>query len=236
MNGEPLLDKRLPSLISTAKKYTGTQSVIDTNGAATQNRDMLLHPDLKLVRFTISAASKETYRKVHGKDLFEEAVNNFFWFNKNKHPSQTAWLHFITTSQNEHEVDRWLKMFEGYGRTVFPVHVSPLQQNSIKSKSAGWQPRPYAVLADGRKTTSKPVANSVYPCPCWSIMGISWRGEILQCCDYPYKYNYGKVGEVDLDEAWRERNRVGFDNDCCRSCSLKFTHGKELLKKYSRNT
>ena len=230
MNGEPLLDPRLPSLVSKAKEITGAPCAIDTNGTVTRNRQFLLHPNLTNVRFTISAATPETYLKVHGKDLFNEAVNNFRWFNKNKHPNQTAWLHFITTENNVHETEAWLNLFQGCNRTVFPVHTSPLQKNSIKSKSHDWQPRPYAVLSDGTKTFLKPEpSNSLYPCPCWAIMGISWRGEILQCVDYPYKYNYGKVGEVDLTRAWRERNKVGFDNDCCRDCSLKFSNGNNIL-------
>lgn len=234
MNGEPLLDLRLPSLVSTAKKYSGASCIIDTNGTLTQNRSMLIHPDLQLVRFTISAATRETYLEVHGKDLFHEAVNNFLWFTIHKHPNQTAWLHYIVTKQNEHEVGQWLKLFAGYGRTVFPVHRSVLQGNSEECMGERWQPRPHVVLSNGVEAVAQPSEfNRVYPCPCWAIMGVGWQGEILQCVDYPYKFNYGKVGGVDLDVAWRERVKVGFDNECCWDCSLKFKHGAELLKKYS---
>jgi len=72
------------------------------------------------------------------------------------------------------------------------------------------------------------------PCQCWDIMGISWQGHILQCVDYPSKYNYGKVGEVDLAEAWLERNRNQMDNLCCRDCNVKTKNYRELFKKYIR--
>jgi MoaA/NifB/PqqE/SkfB family radical SAM enzyme len=233
MNGEPTLDERLPKLVSLAMKHTGTPSLIDTNGTVTANRHLLLHPNLRLVRFTISAATRDTYRIVHGKDLFDDAVKNFKWFNEHKYPSQRAWLHFITTEDNKHEVDKWIQLFRGYGRTIFPVHVSPMQKNSIEVKHKEWQPRPFAVYPDGSTHTVKPEPTSpYYPCPCWSILAIGFNGEIMQCCDYPYKYNYGKVGEVDLDEAWKERNKVGFDNECCKDCSLKFSHGTKIFQKY----
>ena len=228
MNGEWLLEDRAQEILGIIAE-TGTQAVIDTNGTLYDYRERLVHPNLKIVRFTISAATPETYLKVHGKPLLRQALKTFDWFNRHKHPNQTAWLHFIANKHNIHEESTWLNLFRGYNHTVFPLHTSPIQQNSEKSKTQATKTIHYA---DG---TVKVPEHKTEPCQCWNIMGISWDGRILQCVDFPYEYNYGRVGEVDLLEAWKERNRNMMDNPCCNGCSLRLPHYKKVFDKYLRN-
>lgn len=235
MNGEPMLEDRLPLMVDLAKKITGTSSIIDTNGSVYANRHLLLNPNLRLVRFTISAITPETYEIVHGKDLFREASATYQWFIKNKFPSQNVWFHFILTKHNEHELDRWIQHFNGFGRSIFPVHMSSQQVNSQKSKHSGYEWEPFLITPQNQRVHIRPWKDSeLYPCPCWGIMGIGWNGEIMQCVDFPYKYNYGKVGETDLLDAWRERNRNAMDNDCCNDCGCRFPKWKKIFEKYER--
>ena len=57
MNGDPLLEERLPTILDLISD-SGQSAVLDTNGTFTKNLGMLIHPSLKLVRFTISAYNK----------------------------------------------------------------------------------------------------------------------------------------------------------------------------------
>lgn len=236
LNGEPMLEKRLPQIIDMAKNYCNTQCIIDTNGTVYKNRHLLVHSNLWKVRFTISAAVPETYELVHGKPLFREACRTLYWFLAKKHPNQVAWLHFIATKDNIHEVDRWIKRFRGVGRTIFPVHRGKHKINSEQVQT-GELTKPFVVTADNQRLALRPTSEAeTNPCPCWGIMAIGWDGEIMQCTDFPYKYNYGKVGEVDLLEAWQERLKNKMDNPCCRSCSIRFPNWKKVLGKWVTDT
>jgi len=235
MNGEPLLDERLPRICTMVKDICDTVCVIDTNGTEWRNREFLLHPNLKLVRFTISAITPETYMKVHGRPYFYKALSTFYWFLRHKRKDQIAWLHFITTKNNQHEVEDWVEHFEGVGRTVFPLHRIP--EFHVESERGYSQSIKEITMFDakGNRLPRGPNPSSgLFPCPCWGVLAVSWRGEILQCVDLPYSFNYGKVEEVDLLEAWRERNRNKLDNAGCNGCSQRFKNYKKVMDKYIR--
>jgi len=235
MNGEPLLDDRLPVMCDMVKQYTDTMCIFDTNGTLWEKKHFLVHPNLKLVRFTISAATPETYETVHGKPYFHRAMATVHWFMRNKLPTQNIHLHFIVTPHNVHEIEKWIKLFPGVRRTVFPVHRVPLFQKNSEACVTNQLSKPFFVDANNMRANLWVPNNQMmkyYPCPCWGILGVGWNGEIMQCCDMPYKYNYGKVGEISVFDAWQERLKNKMDNDCCRDCKLKFPHWKKMLDKY----
>lgn len=235
MNGEPMLDTRLWDFCEYTMKHNGAMNVIDTNGTITENRKNLLHPNLKMVRFTISAATPETYLRVHRKPYFDKAEQTLQFYLANRHPTQKAWLHFIVNKENEHELDTWLKRHPGIGKTVYNVHRGEGIQLNSEIAKGNLSRENFYVYPNGKIV---PVANKQVqqykPCPCYDLMGISWDGRILECVDFPYQYNYGKVGEVDLLAAWRERLRNKMDNACCNGCSLRFKGYKVLLDKWVR--
>ena len=242
MNGEPLLDERLPKIFDMARGLARTSCVIDTNGTVYRNKHFLVHSNLRLVRFTISAATPETYEKVHGKPYLNRALATFYWFLSHKLPHQRVWLHFIATKNNIHELNQWINQFKGVGRTVFTVHRGIFKNNSKQVALKDFpsflkDALPNEPFMVNEQNKVEPVGpwrgNRFAPCQCWGIMGIGWNGQIMQCVDFPYRYNYGKVGEVDLLEAWRERLRNKMDNPCCNSCSVRFPNWKKIMDRWS---
>lgn len=229
MNGEPLLEKRLHCINTLIQSY-GYDSIVDTNGSVYANRELLIHPNLKLIRFTISAATAETYTQVHGKPLFREALKTLFYVHRHKYPQQEIMIHFIECKKNHHELEQWKQLFRGFTRRIFSIHSSPLLKASEETKLKYHPPiiihRNGAVEIEWLKKT--------LPCQCWDILGISWDGKILQCVDYPSRYNYGSVGETDLQKAWDERNRNKLDNPACRDCNVKAPNWKRIMDKYVR--
>jgi len=241
MNGEPLLDNRLPQIMDLAEQYCKTSCVIDTNATIYENRQFLLHPNLRLVRFTISAATAETYEKVHGKPFLDKALATFYWFLKHKRPNQKAWLHFIATKNNIHELDLWINRFKGVGRTVFPVHSGILQNTASQVQLKEFHSfledaspnEPFAINEKNKVISLQPWRNKKFaPCQCWDVISIGWNGEIMQCMDFPYRYNYGKVGETDLLEAWRRRIQNRMDNPCCKSCTVRLPNWKKIMDRW----
>ena len=233
VNGESMLvPDTLQKVCSLSESVCNTQCVIDTTGAVYKNRQALIHRNLKLVRFTISAVTPETYLKTHGRPNFEEAMKTFDFYIKNKLPTQNAWVHFIACKENEHELEQWIEKFKGYGRTVYPMHRGTGIQLNSEIALGSKVEKPFHVFPDGKRVPVHDLMKNTKPCPCYDILGISWQGEILECVDFPYKYNYGKVGEVDLDKAWKERLKNKMDNECCNSCNLRFSNYKEILNKW----
>ncbi|MFA5364514.1 MAG: hypothetical protein WC325_04955, partial [Candidatus Bathyarchaeia archaeon] len=140
--------------------------------------------------------------------------------------SQKLWINYIENKYNQHETGDFLKFTKGYDRTVFPIHSSYLKPASEAVKT---QSRLTHYFSDGKKVVPD---YKYYPCSCWGIMSVSWDGRILQCDHFPYEYNYGKVGEVDLLDAWKERNKNKLDNPCCNSCNLRVPDWKKKMDKY----
>lgn len=229
MDGEPLLETRLPKINYWIKKYTNAICIIDTNGSIWKNRHFLLHPNMKIVRFTISACDPETYKVVHGKDLFSDAVKTFQWFRCMKNPKQKLMLHFIINKFNDHQIEKYIKLFKGVKIRFFALHYGPGQSASKMARGESLYHFPYIVEANGKRHFE--ILPNL-PCQCWDIMAIGVNGEIMQCPDYPASYNYGNVKDVDMMEAWRERLKNKMDNSYCRECNVKVPNWKQIIDKY----
>lgn len=226
MNGEPLLYGDLTRFLDLAQEY-GFNAVLDTNGTIRGQRAKLVHPALKVVRITISAATAETYKLVHGVSKFRDVLLMIKWFELCKLPNQELWLNFIENSENTHEREQWIQRFHHVNRTIWPIHVNVGQPESMKVQIPSG-------VCSMRAHSSKHITypNKLVPCQCWNILAIGHDGRIQQCPDVPGDLNYGRVGEVDLLEAWQLRNQNMMDNKYCRSCSLQMPHAKKLFQKY----
>jgi len=241
VNGEPLLDDRLPWICEYSQKK-GMKVIVDTNGTLYEHRDYLVHPNMTLVRFSLSAITRETYEEVHGADKFYEALNTFHYVAKKAYPSQQIELHFMVCKDNEHEVDDWIKYFEGFKRKIFPLHRMPdiqlasedaLGEDStwiqdVSSQEAWEATRPLFIYPNGQR--ERQIMPKYKTCQGMAY-AVMWDGTILQCTDSPPSYNYGKVPEVDMLEAWHKRNRDRINSPACRACNAKRPDWFKTLRK-----
>jgi len=248
INGEPLLDSRLPWICDLSQEC-GMKVVIDTNGTLYQHRKNLIHPNLREVRFSFSATTPDVYEQVHGAPLFARAENTIDWFLKNRHPSQYPMLYFITNKHNIHQIPVYINRWLGKAHIVlFPLHeVSGIQTESEKtrpSNSGYWneitekvvgsspeQPyRPIDIYMDGRRETR------YFPfyetCQGTHSFSVSWNGLLLHCTDIPYDFNYGNIYDHDMLEVWHKRNLAKLDHLACRVCNVKHPKHDEILEKY----
>lgn len=242
VNGDPILEDRL-KWICDYSKSKGKKVVVDTSGNVYKNRDYLLHPNLTLLRFSLSAITRETYNKVQGVDRFGEALNTFHYVTENAYPSQQIELHFMVTKNNEHEIDEWIKYFKGYKRKIFPLHNMPdIQLDSEKALPSNskwiqdtstlerWKAtRPLFIYPNER--SERQVMPKYKTCQGMAY-AVMWDGTILHCTDAPPKYNYGKIPEVDMLEAWTLRNRARLENPACIACNARRPDWEEVLRKY----
>jgi len=233
-NGEPLLDNKLLWRATKIREMCNVPCYIVTNGSIYRNRKLLIHPNITKVRFTISANTPETYARVHGKNLFKDALRTFYYFDKNKFVNQETIVHFIATKDNHHEIDEWIKRFKGYRRRVFPVHTHPLQHDSEKTKTEHVTEN---MFFDEEGTRYQDISKDNYrlPCQCWDLLAISPFGDIMHCIDFPYKFNYGSVYNVSLLDAWKKRLNTRMEMEPCNGCSLRRSSYKKILDRWLKN-
>lgn len=257
INTEPLLQEPLLSLdrpytlrdVCDLTQKAGMHIELDTNGTLYKNREYLIHPAMKQVRFTFSATNKQTYETVHGAPLYEEAIKTIKWFLKNKLDSQYPMLYFITNKHNKDELQEFIKKWRGKAHlTLYPLHeVDNIQLKSVENLPDNlgyWDELTKKIVGETPFQKSRPI--DIYPngkaevryfgpthaCQGSHSFSVAWTGELLHCTDIPYSFNYGKVFERDMLEVWHERNRNKLNHPACSVCNVKSPEHDEILCKY----
>lgn len=225
LNGDALLETRLHDLAEIVKEISPSSNVVVyTNGAEFENRGLLCDRNLDEVHFTVSANTPETYEKVHGKPYFAKVLKTISWLAANKFANQKIVIRYVTVPQNVAEISGWKKRFEAFETVVTPLHCGYEQKASANLLESNSEVHKLSSRLDKYPDD--------LPCGCWNNLAISWDGRLLQCCDSPYKVNYGRVGEVSLRVAWQRRLENKMNNPACKACNLKNPHWREILDRY----
>ena len=108
--GEPFLSKQLENYIKYAKNTGYDYVYITTNGAAcTPKRvELAINNGLDSIKFSIHAGTKETYKKIHGKDDFTRVIKNLKWvdeYRKKNNLKLKIYVTMVETYENRKEVD-----------------------------------------------------------------------------------------------------------------------------------
>ena len=108
--GESFLVKNLADYVQLAKDIGYEYLFITTNGAlATPERAQpVLDAGLDSIKFSISAGKRETYKKIQGKDDFEQVISNLknvFHYRKEKGLNFRIYVTMVYTNQTKNEVE-----------------------------------------------------------------------------------------------------------------------------------
>jgi radical SAM protein with 4Fe4S-binding SPASM domain len=120
-DGEPLLHPKLDELIAYAKKWRAAKKIeIFTNGFyLNQNQwgERMVKSGLDLMNVSIDAATRETYKKIRGVDVFDQVVDNVKEFAKLKKrmkaKSPRLIVRVVGLKANEEEIDQIKEMWRG---------------------------------------------------------------------------------------------------------------------------
>jgi len=225
MNGEPGLHDELREICDLGKYYfPWSKTVILTNGIQVKSLPL----DAEEISFTISAATPETYRIVHGVPKFREVINNLRYIHNNKSPNCELHVSFVANRFNFSELEAWRKMVSDVGHDIFQ-DVSPIH-NSVSQKSSQ---RSIALNNDEAvklATVCSPLLLRRWQaCNCYNNLAIGLNGELLTCCDLSYIHSVGNIFHGDLKALWRKRcaSVVHVDDDCL-SCNLRNPNLKQF--------
>lgn len=215
--GEPLLHKNLAEFVKLAKDLGYEYIYLDTNGilATADVINSVIDAGLDSLKFSVNAASKETYLIVNGTDNFEKVYDNFknvseYIKKNNRNVKLIAYM--VESSINVHEHDKFEELFKPYATDVWikPVHNSSGAMTDSNKKLA---------------VENKLAANMCSLDP-FNRMVISWEGKAIGCCtDWNEGLVYADVNKESLEDLWNNEKIIAL-----REQLKKISKGESLTE------
>ena len=240
--GEPLLNKQLPEMI-TAAHNVGLYTIVSTNAQAITQpiAEALVKSGLNRIIVSIDGFSEESYTAYRvGGNLHKalEGLQHLASAKTKCHSRIRIELQVLRLRSNEHEWDWIKKNYKKLGAThlVFKTaqlydfeHGHPLMPSDERYSR-------YKKTADGTYVHKKashlsPLTFNLSPCRrLWSGCVITTNGDVLPCCyDKNHRYAYGNITQESLAELYHStkanalRRRVllyqGEPLEMCKNCN-----------------
>lgn len=194
--GEPLICKELPQCVKVAKDIGYEYVYIDTNGALAipDVINPVIDAGIDSIKFSISGATRETYKMIHGRDDFDIVIDNIKKvsdYKANTGKKVRLITDFVENSNNACEIEVFKKMMNPLVDEVWSHEVLNQGGNMVE---------------DNMK-----IGGTTYvSIPCIEIfdrMVIMWNGDVTACCmDFDSNLVYGNAYANSLEEIWH--------NDC----------------------
>ena len=118
-NGEPFLHKDLALMTSEAKRIGINYVFIDTNGslADPEKAKPVLDAGMDSIKFSINAGTRESYKRIHGRDHFDKVISNMIWFSKYRKESGLKYglyVSMVVTNQTKNEIEILKNIIDPY--------------------------------------------------------------------------------------------------------------------------
>lgn len=199
--GEPFVTANLDAFVQAAKAAGISYLYISTNGAlATPPRaQKAIEAGLNSIKFSINAATRESYKLVHGKDDFEKVLENVRWIYeyKKKHRLHLRLLgSCVLTRPTEKEKELHREIFEKYFEDIVYVNASA---------QAGQAAAEAKIVTPSFHKIEYPPEGAMKPCfMLWKRAHLTAEGYLTLCCvDYENNLTYARVDDgQDLMTHW----------------------------------
>ncbi len=197
--GEPFMFKNIEQTIQSAKNIGYNYVYMTTNGAlATPDKtEKVIEAGLDSIKFSINAATKETYKLIHGKDDFVKVIKNLKFirdFRDRGNIKLNIGVSFILTDINRKE--------KQYAEDRIGTIVDDLVFYE-QGNQGGYMNK--ATLPQIIKTT-----------PCSMIFNrfhVSCEGYFTLCCvDYQNYLAVADLNETSLYDAWASQSAIDMRN------------------------
>lgn len=218
--GEPCLCKNLASYVDAAKRKGYIYIYLDTNGILATPEVMfpVIDAGLDSLKFSIHAATDETYKKITNNDAFRLVKENFVKVSsyiKEKNINCRLIGYFAESTINCNELDVFRSIFEPYASELW---ISPIHNASgVKPENSDFTVNKNIVLM------------KKLPCVELNRMIISWEGKAMACStDWTGSLIYGDASTQSLKELWNcekilqireEHENIKCLNEICKKCA-----------------
>lgn len=211
MQGEPFLNSELETYISFCKNIGFEYMYITTNGvlATVERLERLCKAGLSSIKFSINAATKDTYIKIHRRDNFDIVMKNFMDIvNKKKRGDINIpiFASYVVVEDNEKEIEKFKRDIGIFCDDIDIVRAS---------NQAGNMPE----LESSREVPCIQLFNRLH---------VTKEGYLNACCsDIDNMLAVADLRKVSLKEAWdsdemvelrRQQLRGSIGDNICYYC------------------
>jgi hypothetical protein len=222
--GEPFLSKDLEAAVLEAKNLGFEYIYFTTNGSlATKERikELFLN-GLNSIKFSVNAGNAETYRKIHGRDEFQNVIDNIIATSKIRKELKidvSIFVSFVETEMNKGQYEDLLSMLKDYIDYLYS----------------------YSAHNQGGNMNHKNRRNDIAHCPRpFNCFNITPEGYLNACCMDLHNYlAYADLNKTTLKEAWSNEyiqtlrsqhiNGTLPQNNLCYNCLYNTNHKIEPI-------
>lgn len=227
MNNEPFVTKDLHKYIRKAKEEGIEYTYFNTNGALASPDKLMACFDAGLdsLKFSINAGSRETYKKLHGRDDFDKVIENLkfaYRYCKENHPTARVISSFIVTKYTKDEMNSHYENIKEYVDDFALFYAQTFMGNMVDEIKE---------LRVEFETELPHTEQYVVTAPCnllWTSINVSCEGYLTLCCtDVDNNLVIEDLNTKSIKEAWhsermQEMRRKHLDNNLqgtlCQRC------------------
>jgi len=241
---EPLLTPNLEDYIKFASNHGFIDIMMNSNATllSEERSRKILESGFTRIRFSLDAATKDTYEKIRIGGNYDKVIENIEKFLKIKkrggYELPIVGVNFCKMKTNEHEVEQFLEMWENKVDVVAIQNFTPPELQSDYSHFIPTNSDYNDDMARG--------FNCEQP---WQRIYVKNNGAVCPCCTFfNEELSLGNISEHTIHELWngqemkslRRLHKEGkyYDNPWCNSC-VKCTTGKtdeELIQLRTNNS
>lgn len=227
MNGEPLLHRDIVPLVAYAKEKHFGYAFVTTNGSAASDGLLaaLFDAGLDSIKFSINAGTRETYRRVHGRDDFDKAVHALKFASEYRRRNGMGYRIFVSCvgfTENAGELETLQELAEPYCDEV--VFYYPCGYAGADNALA----RTLRCDLSGHAIKSFEIRHNAPCAVLWNSINVTCEGYLSLCCsESDNRLIVEDLHDMSLREAWagrrmeeiRRRHREGrIESLPCRAC------------------
>lgn len=213
MIGEPFVCNDLSEYVAHAKKLGYKYIYLTTNGAlATLERcKELIAAGLNSIKFSVNAATRESYLAVHGRDDFLAVKENILALKKyitDREIELRMFISFVRNELNKNDVEKLYEEFETAVDKIY-IYTCGNQGGRIRGR----------LISQGLIKEEDLRPGSVSPCEmCFNRLHITCEGYLSACCADVDGYLSGvDLHKFSLLDAWNAEIMTGLRRKHLRS-------------------
>ena len=222
---EPFLDQNLENYIKFAADHGFIDIMLNTNGTilSEERARKVLKSGITRLRFSLDAATKETYEKVRLGAKYDVTMKNIERFleikKQEKFELPMVGVNFCKTKFNEHEEDKFIEKW--IDKVDFFV-IQDFQPPDLDTN--------YTAFLPSKSNLRESIQESGYNCQQpWQRVLVRSNGEVCPCCAFfSTELSLGNMKEHNLHELWiskemrelRSMHKLGKygENPWCKKC------------------
>ena len=198
--GEPFMTKNLHEYIAIAKNHGLKRVFITTNGALASLEKFIkcFESGLDSIKFSINAATSESYKKIHGFDDFNKVIKNvqdvYYYINK-KNLNIQLLAGFVYTNITYKEVSIFKKKYSKYFEDVKFIKAHN-QMGYLKERAERISNKIDEIKNSSAQRPGGIINEKGYqPCEMlWNRLHVTAEGNLTACCaDYENNLIFSKI-------------------------------------------